>query len=146
MTNKFSLSRLEYLLSLNGKKFDSLPRPMQRRIDETQLVINVIEPGTPEEVMFNIIQRINTGGLTIQMGKKYGMHYTKAPFAGLKSLAASDEFQRATDYSVNMERMAERECVLHLWPFTSIRGRTTRLMILMAIWNRDGKNKSNEGG
>jgi len=48
-TNKFSLSRLEYLLSLNGKKFDGLPRPMQRRIDETQLVVNVIEPGTARD-------------------------------------------------------------------------------------------------
>ena len=63
--DKFSLRRLEYLTKLNGQTFSNLPRPMQRRIRETELIINVIEPGTPQEVMFNIFRRINTGGVTL---------------------------------------------------------------------------------
>jgi hypothetical protein len=61
----FPLSELEYLTQFNGFKFDDLPRPMGRRISETELVVHVIEPGTPEEVMFNIFSRINTGGMRL---------------------------------------------------------------------------------
>ena len=66
VTGKFSLTKLEYLTWLDGRKHDELPRQMQRRISETQLVVNIIEPGTPAEVMFNVFLRINTGGMTPQ--------------------------------------------------------------------------------
>ena len=46
VTDQFSLSRLEYLNQLDGQKYSDLPRPMQRRIGETQLVVNIIDPGT----------------------------------------------------------------------------------------------------
>src|SRR5277367_4407318 len=74
-------------------------------------------PGTPEEVMFNIFRRINTGGLTLN-GQEIRHALHKGPVRGfLKTLAASDEFQRATDYSVKTERMADRECVLRFMAF-----------------------------
>ena len=65
VTDKFRLSRLEYLKKLEGALYTGLPRQMQRRINETQFVVNVIEPGTPPEVMFNIFRRINTGGMAL---------------------------------------------------------------------------------
>ena len=61
----FKLTQLEYLTKFDRLSYEELPRSMQRRIQETQLVVNVIEPGTPEEVMFNIFRRINTGGMTL---------------------------------------------------------------------------------
>ena len=45
MNKRFKLNRLQYLISFEGLTYDALPRPMQRRISETQLIINVIEPG-----------------------------------------------------------------------------------------------------
>lgn len=62
---KYALSSLEYLTQLDKLEFEHLPRPMQRRIEETSLVINVIQDGTPEEVMINIFKRINTGGMPL---------------------------------------------------------------------------------
>ena len=60
-----SLKHLEYLASYEGNTHDDLPRHMQRRISETQLIFNVIEPGTPKDVMFNVFLRINTGGMIL---------------------------------------------------------------------------------
>lgn len=114
---RFNLSQLEYLDKLNGRFFEELPRPMQRRIRETQLVINVIEPGTPEEVMFNIFHRINTGGMTLN-----GQEIRHALHPGqvrdyLRELALENDFRRATGGSIRPERMADRECVLRFLAF-----------------------------
>ncbi|ONK12043.1 hypothetical protein [Streptomyces sp. MP131-18] len=34
----------------------------QRRVNNTQLVMNVIDPRTPSDVMYDIFKRSNTGG------------------------------------------------------------------------------------
>ena len=114
---KFALQQLEYLTSLNGKSFMDLPHRMQRRIRETQLVVNVIEPGTPEEVMFNIFRRINTGGATLN-GQEIRHALHPGPVRNyLKELAESDDFKRATDNSIKNIRMEDRECVLRFIAF-----------------------------
>ena len=114
---QFPLEKLEYLVSFNGFKWDSLPRPMQRRISETQLFINVIEPGTPSEVMFNIFLRINTGGMTLN-GQEIRHALHSGPIREfLKELAESDEFLKVTNRSVKPNRMADRECVLRFLAF-----------------------------
>ena len=54
VNGRFALANLQYLSQLDHLKHDQLPRPMQRRISETQLLVNVIDPGTPDDVMFNV--------------------------------------------------------------------------------------------
>jgi hypothetical protein len=115
--DRFALASLEYLTQFNGIRFSALPRPMQRRIDETTLIVNVIDPGTPEEVMFNIFSRINTGGLRLN-GQEIRHALNKNPARDfLKELANSSEFISATDGSVKPDRMADRECVLRFLAF-----------------------------
>ena len=117
VTGKFDLGNLEYLTPFNGSKCQDLPRPMQRRIDETQLVINVIEPGTPPKVMFNVFLRINTGGLTLN-GQEIRHALHPGPVREyLKGLAESGEFLKATNNSISPRRMADRECVLRFLAF-----------------------------
>ena len=117
LKGEFAFSGLEYLTEFNGVFYDTLPRNMHRRIDETQLIVNVIEPGTPVEVMFNIFHRINTGGMTLN-----GQEIRHALYPGpvrtyLQDLAETDEFLAATDYSITQIRMADRECVLRFLAF-----------------------------
>ena len=113
----FPLTRLEYLTKLDGCCYADLPRSMQRRINETQLIVNVIEPGTPKEVMFNIFRRINTGGkLLVGQEIRHALH--PGPVRDyLKDLATTKEFLEATDESINTDRMADRECVLRFLAF-----------------------------
>lgn len=59
VTDEFSLNWLEFFVQLNGKSYCDLSRPMQRRIDEAELVLHIIETGTPESVRLNISRRIN---------------------------------------------------------------------------------------
>ena len=117
VTGKFPLKRLEYLTKLNGCTHDELRRPLQRRISETQLIVNVIESGTSPDVLFNVFLRINTGGMTLN-GQEIRHALNPGPVRDyLKELAESDEFKKATDGSINPKRMADRECVLRFLAF-----------------------------
>lgn len=117
VTDEFPLSRLQYLTSLEKCKHASLPRRLQRRINETELSVNVIDPGTPPEVMYNVFLRINTGGMTLN-GQEIRHALNPGPVRDyLKELAQSEEFVRATDNSVKETRMADRECVLRFLSF-----------------------------
>ncbi len=113
----FTLRNLEYLNALHRRRHDELSRPMQRRISETQLVVNVIEFGTPDEVMFNVFSRINTLGMRLNeqeirnaLNPGYVRNY-------LKRLGASKEFKKATNDSISSTRMGDRECVLRFLAF-----------------------------
>ena len=117
VTGKFPLKRLEYLTKLSGCTHDELGRPLQRRISETQLIVNVIESGTSPDVLFNVFRRINTGGMTLN-GQEIRHALNPGPVRDyLKELAESDEFKKATAGSINSKRMADRECVLRFLAF-----------------------------
>lgn len=120
INKRLRLRGLEYLSQFDGHGYDQLPRPMQRRITETQLSCHVIEPGTPPEVMFNVFKRINTEGKPL-VGQEIRHALNPGPARDLlRELAASEEFLRATDGSVKPGRMADRECVLRVLAFRAL--------------------------
>ena len=117
VNGNFALGDLEYLTSFDDIKFEDLPRPMQRRIGETQLVVNIIEPETPPKVKFNVFLRINTGGLMLN-GQEIRHALHPGPVREyLKDLAESQAFLDATDNSIGRGRMLDRECVLRFLAF-----------------------------
>jgi len=114
------LRGLEYLNRFENRSYDDLPRPMQRRVNETQLSCHIIEPGTPPEVMYNVFKRINTEGKPLK-GQEIRHALNPGPARDLlRELAESAEFLRATDRSVSPKRMADRECVLRFLAFRSL--------------------------
>lgn len=113
-----SLSGLEFLGdSCENKKFDQLPRNLQRRILETQVTVFLIQENTPPAVKFNIFKRINTGGLPLSSQEiRHALNQGKASTL-LQILAESPEFQTATNEGIRDDRMGDRECVLRLLSF-----------------------------
>ena len=117
VSGRFALRGLEYLTKYEGKRYEGLERPMQRRIEETSLMVNVIQHGTPEEVTFNIFSRINTAGMPLS-GQEIRHALHKGEVLGfLKDLAHGKAFIDATRGSVSDERMGARECVLRFMAF-----------------------------
>jgi hypothetical protein len=112
------LRRLQYLgRQYEGKTFADLPGRLQTRLLETELVVHLIRPGTPDQVMFNIFARINTGGRPLT---RQELRHALIPGPArdiLRDLAESEPFLRATLGSVSAKRMDDREMTLRFIAF-----------------------------
>ena len=112
-----ALKGLEFLTTYEGKTFHDLPRDLQRRIQETQVTVFLIQENTPPEVKFNIFKRINTGGLPLSSQEiRHALHQGPATDL-LQELSESAEFQIATKRGIRDDRMGDRECILRLLAF-----------------------------
>lgn len=111
---------LQYLQDFNGKTFDELPRQYIRRIKEAQVIIFGVQKGTPENIVYNIFERINTGGLKLEPQEiRNAMYHGKASELA-KNLAESREFLEVTLYAVKSNRMADQEYVIRFMAFTEL--------------------------
>lgn len=114
------LRGLEFLLPIEGRSYDELPRNFQRRILETQITVYLIARGTPPEVKFNIFKRINTGGLPLS-AQEIRHALNQGPVTKLLVQLADDPaFRKATAGSVPGARMADREFALRFLAFTLV--------------------------
>lgn len=116
INKSLKLTSLEFLKKLEGHGFDDLPRNLQRQIEETQLTAYIINPGTPEEVKFNIFRRVNTGGLTMEAQEIRHAMNQGIPAKFVAELASLTEFQEATG-KINPNRMLDREFITRFLAF-----------------------------
>ncbi|MBD2135916.1 DUF262 domain-containing protein [Sphaerospermopsis sp. FACHB-1094] len=116
---ELTLTELQFLKDLENKKYNDLPRAYQRRIEETELTVCLIEPGTPDEVKYNIFQRINTGGLPLNNQELRQAMNPGKPIQILKKLANLPEFKRVINLTKKKnERLEDHELILYFIAFT----------------------------
>lgn len=114
------LTNLEFMPDYEGQTFDQLPPPVQRRINETQLLITMVEPGTPSNAKLNIFKRINTRGLVLSAQEIRHAMNPGAVRDFLREAAEGKPFQDATDGGAKSDRMADREMVARFFAFKNL--------------------------
>jgi len=106
---RLKLTNLEFLSHLNGLTFDELSGDLQRIIEEAQVVIYKIMPGTPTDVKFNIFKRINTGGLVLEAQEIRHALFQGKPAIFIAELGKNKEFLKATSNKIKTHRMLDRD-------------------------------------
>lgn len=115
---KFALGEVDYLNDLRNSTFEQLSATFKRRMNNTQLVVHVIDPQTPYRVKFDIFRRINTGGSPLSSQEIRHCMSLKRSRELLHDLTADKSFQTATGWSLLKHiRMADREVVLRFCAF-----------------------------
>ena len=112
-----TLRGLDYLKQFHGCGYADLSGRLKIRLRETQLVVHIIQQGTPETVKFNVFSRINTGGMPLKPQEIRHAMIGGPARNYLADLAEDPTFLTATGDSVSNERMADREMVLRFMAF-----------------------------
>lgn len=123
LDNKFRLKNLEYLKEEEGKVFradspdECIDQRYRKRIIQTQIMMNIIDPQTPADVKFDIFKRINQGGRPLNAQEIRNCMSSATTRTLIGKLSKSEEFLQATCGSVGSVRMQDQELVLRSLAF-----------------------------
>lgn len=130
MNGDHTLSRmdLEYLKDLDGMNYRNLDSVLVRRFRATQIVVHVIEPQTPDDVKYDIFNRVNTLGSPLSAQEiRHAMSGDRSREL-FRNLVEDNRFDRATEFQYwqrdangdrvrNSARMTNRELALRFCAF-----------------------------
>ncbi|MCA6531743.1 MAG: DUF262 domain-containing protein [Pseudanabaena sp. M135S2SP2A07QC] len=120
VNNGFKLQGLEALKKLNGCSFSDLKNltgDYQTKIEDKKLNLYVIRPSVPVKVVYDIFNRINTGGTNLQRQEVRNCIFLGKSTQLLKELAESTDFKIAINQGISPKRMKDREAVLRYLAF-----------------------------
>ncbi len=126
--HRLSKTDLEYLSDLNDLTYKELDQSLVRRFRSAQIVVHVIEPQTPDEVKYDIFNRVNTLGSPLSAQEiRHAMSLERSR-SFLRDLSEDAAFDQATEgqywrssgggpVSRHSGRMANRELALRFCAF-----------------------------
>ena len=120
LSNKFKLNHLKILTQLNGKNFVSLEEKYPEYafgIEDYQLIIQVIKHPTPDRVRFDLFDRVNRGGTSLNKQEMRNALYQGNSTILLQRIAENESFKNATGYSVSNKRMKDTYIILRAIAF-----------------------------
>ncbi len=121
-SNDFSLTGLNALSELNGKSFKELQeneslKGLAARIEDKQLLFYVLGPSVPMRVVYDIFNRINTGGTKLERQEVRNCVFIGNSTRLLKNISESDRFRNSIENGISPKRMKDREAILRCIAF-----------------------------
>lgn len=117
MNDEFALKNIEAIPDLNGKKFSDLPDKIKRKIEDKQLLFNILKPSVSFDVVYDIFNRINANGTPLNRQEIRNCIYKGNSTALLNELSKDDIFKKAIDYGIVSKRMKDREAIIRYLSF-----------------------------
>lgn len=117
LDEKFELTGLKILKKLNGKKFGKLDPVYQSKLEDYQLITQIIKPPTPDSVIFNVFDRVNRGGTSLNNQEMRNALYQGNSTKLLDIIAKSKAFKDATGKSLQAKRMKDKYLILRAIAF-----------------------------
>lgn len=113
---KFKLENLEFLNSCNDLGWDDLSREIKRNINQSQITINLIQKGTPEEVKHNIFRRINQGAIELSNQELRTALFWGEKIDFIKEFVSTNSetgksFHKATDNKIKDKRQEDLDFI-----------------------------------
>lgn len=120
LKDEFRLSNLKALPLLNNKNFSELKQlnpEYQTKIEDKKLLVYLIQPTVPLEMVYDIFNRINTGGTQLERQEIRDCIFMGASTKLLAKLADKDYFKKAIDKGISPNRKKDQEAVLRYIAF-----------------------------
>ena len=106
------------LPNLNTLFFRQLDEELRTRIEDKNLLIYLIQPSVPMVVVYDIFNRINTGGTKLERQEIRNCIFIGPSTQLLQRLSRRLEFKQAIDSGIPDTRMKDREAILRCVAFT----------------------------
>ena len=120
LKDEFRLKDLRALPQLNGKNFSELVKlspEFQTKIEDKKLLVYLIQPTVPLEMVYDIFNRINTGGTQLERQEIRDCIFMGVSTKLLAKLASQEYFKRAIDWGISSKRKKDQEAVLRYIAF-----------------------------
>lgn len=120
LDNKFALKDLKILKDLSGKHFDDIDPIFQSKIEDYQLIMQIIKLPTPDVVKFHIFDRVNRGGTPLNNQEMRNALYQGNSTKFLNNISRNKVFKIATGNGLKSKRMKDKYIILrsiafYLW-------------------------------
>ena len=114
---KYPLSGIKALPKFNGLYFKDLQETLQSKFENKKLTVFVLKPSTPMVVIYDLFNRINTGGTQLNRQEVRNCIFIGKSTQLLRELSEQDYFKKAISSGVSPKRMKDREVILRYLSF-----------------------------
>jgi len=118
LKNEYALSGLHVLAEYRGNRFHQLPEREQRFLRTRSLRVVVITHDSHPSMKFEVFERLNTGGISLNAQELRNSLYRGELNNTLKELVRNDSFRACIGTKTPRHRMVDEELVLRflaLW-------------------------------
>lgn len=117
LNDDFELQELNALPVLIGSSFENLEKKHQVQIEDKKLLVYKIMPSVPLTIVYDIFNRINTGGTQLNRQEIRNCIFNGQSTDLLKEIAQQEYFKQAIGKGISPKRMKDQEAILRYLAF-----------------------------